>query len=129
MDCLVGLVLDCWITQISVDRGLVDDGAGELVGGAGVERAVGEGWVGDPVGEDAKSRVTPSAVRAIGTGPPLPPAFMTRASTGPSIDGIAAVTERGSETSMSTISKTDLPVVLSRSRCAAWARCGLRQPR
>jgi hypothetical protein len=74
----------------------------------------------------AKISVTPSAVNAIGWGPPVPPAFITRAFNGRSRIGIAALTDARSATFMIATSKIDLPVILVRSLWAACALAGFR---
>src|SRR4051794_8656876 len=57
VDGFVGVVLERRVAQVGEEVGLVDHRAIQLVGGAGVERAAGQGRVGDTVDEPLRSYV------------------------------------------------------------------------
>src|ERR1700685_1922299 len=57
VDGLVGVVLEGRVGQVGEDVRLVDQGAGELVGRAGVEHAARQGRVGDAVDQSPRAHV------------------------------------------------------------------------
>jgi hypothetical protein len=75
----------------------------------------------------AKIVVAPSLVSACGVEPPVPPAFITSASTGSASVDAARRTEVRSAVSSTTTSNTERPVSTASARRASPARCSLRQ--